>query len=91
VGSGVYTSTAKVVFLGSGADELLGGYSRHREAFVHRGWQGLAVEVDTYCPCDLCSCKRMWIAFGHGTLGETTASFPITPKNPGYLSCRWMW
>lgn len=30
---------------GLGADEQLGGYSRHREAFRHGGWDHLIKEV----------------------------------------------
>jgi asparagine synthetase B (glutamine-hydrolysing) len=40
-----YTSTARVILSGLGADELLGGYVRHRNAFKHAGWQGLLDEV----------------------------------------------
>ena len=39
-----YESTARVLLMGTGADELLGGYSRHREAFK-RGWSGLVEEI----------------------------------------------
>ena len=40
-----YTSTARVILSGLGADELLGGYIRHKNAFKHAGWQGLLDEV----------------------------------------------
>jgi asparagine synthetase B (glutamine-hydrolysing) len=40
-----YTSTAKVLLSGLGADELLGGYSRHRKAFARDGKQGLVEEL----------------------------------------------
>lgn len=33
---------------GLGADELLGGYARHRNAFAKGGWQGLVDEVREY-------------------------------------------
>lgn len=39
------TSTAKVLLSGLGADELLGGYSRHRKAFRTQGKQGLVHEL----------------------------------------------
>ncbi|XP_030025056.2 asparagine synthetase domain-containing protein CG17486 isoform X2 [Manduca sexta] len=39
-------STSRVLLLGSGADELFGGYTRHRNAFRRRGWSGLAEELD---------------------------------------------
>lgn len=38
-------SAARVVLLGHGADELCGGYGRHRTAFRTRGWPGLAEEL----------------------------------------------
>lgn len=31
--------------VGSGADELLGGYSRHRLRFVENGFEGLYEEI----------------------------------------------
>ncbi|CAG8578991.1 2066_t:CDS:10 [Funneliformis mosseae] len=40
-----YESKARVILVGVGADELLGGYSRHREAFRHGGWQKLIEEI----------------------------------------------
>lgn len=39
-----YTSPARVFFSGLGADELLGGYSRHRQA-AKRGTEALAAEL----------------------------------------------
>lgn len=39
-----YVSPARVILSGLGADELLGGYSRHRTAFT-RGWNALVDEV----------------------------------------------
>ncbi|CAG8454408.1 1846_t:CDS:10 [Ambispora gerdemannii] len=40
-----YESKAKVLLVGVGADELLAGYSRHREAFRQAGWERLIKEV----------------------------------------------
>lgn len=40
-----YTSTAKVVLTGIGADEQLGGYSRHRVRFKTDGLEGLVKEL----------------------------------------------
>lgn len=40
-----YESKARVILVGVGADELLGGYSRHREAFKQHGWKKLIEEV----------------------------------------------
>ncbi|KAK3856966.1 hypothetical protein Pcinc_036749 [Petrolisthes cinctipes] len=42
-----YTSPARVVLSGVGADEQLGGYSRHRSAFEAGGWSALINEVET--------------------------------------------
>ena len=44
-----YTSTARVVLLGTGADETLGGYTRYRAAFDHNSsspFQALAEEME---------------------------------------------
>ncbi|GBB99862.1 hypothetical protein RclHR1_03660009 [Rhizophagus clarus] len=40
-----YESKARVILVGVGADELLGGYSRHREAFKQHGWKKLIEEI----------------------------------------------
>jgi asparagine synthetase B (glutamine-hydrolysing) len=40
-----YRSEARVVLLGHGADELFGGYGRHRTRFAAAGWQGLSEEL----------------------------------------------
>ncbi|XP_071439642.1 asparagine synthetase domain-containing protein 1 isoform X2 [Hetaerina americana] len=40
-----YTSPARVAILGNGADEQLGGYSRHRSALEDGGWPLLATEI----------------------------------------------
>jgi len=40
-----FQADARVLVLGMGADEQLGGYARHRTAFDHRGWPGLLAEV----------------------------------------------
>ncbi|ORZ03877.1 asparagine synthase-domain-containing protein [Syncephalastrum racemosum] len=40
-----YISRARVLISGLGADEQLGGYSRHREAFRHGGWTRLVEET----------------------------------------------
>ncbi|GAB4823023.1 hypothetical protein N2152v2_010069 [Parachlorella kessleri] len=40
-----YRSAARVVLLGHGADELCGGYGRHRTRFRESGWAGLEEEL----------------------------------------------
>lgn len=40
-----YESRARVLISGLGADEQLGGYSRHREAFRHGSWERLIEET----------------------------------------------
>lgn len=40
-----YESPARVVLLGMGADEQLGGYSRHVVKYKNYGWQGLVDEI----------------------------------------------
>lgn len=49
-----YRSAARVVFLGHGADELFGGYSRHRTRFRNAGWEGLSDELAR-------DVKRLWV------------------------------
>ncbi|XP_032218763.1 asparagine synthetase domain-containing protein 1 isoform X1 [Nematostella vectensis] len=41
-----YTSNAKVLLVGMGADEQLGGYARHRTKFMQHGWAGLIEEIE---------------------------------------------
>ncbi|KJZ78379.1 hypothetical protein HIM_02417 [Hirsutella minnesotensis 3608] len=41
-----YTTTARVLLSGLGADELFGGYVRHATAFSRRGYPGLVEELN---------------------------------------------
>ena len=41
-----YTTTARVLLSGLGADELFAGYTRHTTAFSRHGFQGLIDEID---------------------------------------------
>ena len=43
--SSAYRSGARVLLLGMGADEQMGGYGRHRTAYRKGGWEGLAAEL----------------------------------------------
>ena len=40
-----FQSRARVVLMGHGADEQLGGYGRHRTCFARGGWEGLREEL----------------------------------------------
>ncbi|KAK7862938.1 hypothetical protein R5R35_004895 [Gryllus longicercus] len=46
LGDSEYSSPARILLLGMGADEQFGGYMRHRTTLRHRGWSALAEEVD---------------------------------------------
>ncbi|XP_035742588.1 asparagine synthetase domain-containing protein CG17486-like isoform X1 [Vespa mandarinia] len=41
-----YESPCRVLLLGIGADELFGGYMRHRKILKHKGWNALKQELD---------------------------------------------
>ena len=43
-----------MILLGSGADEQLGGYGRHRTVFSKEGWEGLAHELQA-------ERERLWL------------------------------
>ncbi|KAJ0410890.1 hypothetical protein ATCC90586_004411 [Pythium insidiosum] len=45
VAGSTYTTAARVLLVGVGADEQLGGYGRHRTAFLTRGAAGLEAEL----------------------------------------------
>jgi asparagine synthetase B (glutamine-hydrolysing) len=46
VDTSTYTTTARVLLSGLGADELFAGYGRHGIAFARKGFQGLIDEID---------------------------------------------
>jgi asparagine synthetase B (glutamine-hydrolysing) len=48
-----YRSAARVVLLGHGADEMFGGYGRHRTKFLAGGWEAFGTEL----ALDM---KRLW-------------------------------
>ncbi|CAG8602481.1 28227_t:CDS:2, partial [Racocetra persica] len=51
-----FESKARVILIGVGADELLAGYSRHREAFTKGSWERLIQEasaIPTYVQLDV--------------------------------------
>lgn len=55
VGSGARVrSSARALISGLGADELLGGYVRHRTAFHRGGYADLAAELEA-------DCARLWL------------------------------
>ncbi|KAB5593823.1 Asparagine synthase domain containing protein [Ceratobasidium theobromae] len=54
-GAEFYTSPAKVLLSGLGSDELLGGYSRHKQAYSRGGWDALVSEVSARVNSDICS------------------------------------
>jgi asparagine synthetase B (glutamine-hydrolysing) len=45
-----FNSSARVLLNGLGSDELLGGYGRHRTAYLAAGWKALVNEVRTDSP-----------------------------------------
>ena len=49
-----YCSAARVVLLGHGADELFGGYGRHRTRFRAAAWAGLSEEMAM-------DVRRLWL------------------------------
>lgn len=49
-----YTSAARVVLAGHGADELFGGYSRHVSKFREGGWDTLSAELSL-------DVRRLWL------------------------------
>ncbi|XP_065216069.1 asparagine synthetase domain-containing protein 1-like [Planococcus citri] len=40
-----YTSSSKIILLGNGADEQLGGYTRHRNLLKRTGWNDLGIQL----------------------------------------------
>lgn len=51
-----YTMKAKVLILGMGADEQLGGYSRHRTTYQRGGMEALTKELAM-------DFERLWIRY----------------------------
>lgn len=49
-----FISSARVLLNGLGSDELLGGYGRHRTAYITSGWGAVIREVTaTIILCDM--------------------------------------
>ncbi|XP_015185706.1 PREDICTED: asparagine synthetase domain-containing protein 1 [Polistes dominula] len=42
----IYDSPCRILLLGIGADELFGGYMRHRRILKHKGWNALKQELN---------------------------------------------
>ena len=42
----IYESPCRLLLLGMGADELFGGYMRHRTTLRHKGWDALTQELN---------------------------------------------
>ncbi|XP_076352988.1 asparagine synthetase domain-containing protein 1-like [Tachypleus tridentatus] len=87
-----YTSPARVVLLGTGADEQLAGYSRHRVKFKNKGWKGLveevALEVDRISSRNLGRAIDKRIITDHGREGR----FPyLDERVVCFLSSLPMW
>ncbi|KAI8074573.1 asparagine synthase-domain-containing protein [Gongronella butleri] len=82
-----YTSHARVLLSGLGADEQLGGYSRHREAYKRGSWAELIKEVrpplkkkETQVLTSFYRHNWTWIAFGRVIWAVTTGSSATTAK-----------
>ena len=86
-----YCRMARVIVVGTGADETLGGYSRHQKAFARRGPNGLQEELDR-------DFSRLWqrnlgrddrVISDHGVLRVATRSW--TKKClPFFPTCHWI-
>lgn len=83
--SGTYTLQSAVLLMGSGADELFGGYGRHRTANVTRGFEALRRE-------QILDLERLWLRnMGRDarTLGvfKRLARFPFLDEYLLYFVC----
>ncbi|CDJ35260.1 Asparagine synthetase domain-containing protein 1, related [Eimeria mitis] len=52
--TGTYTVQSTILLMGSGADEIFGGYGRHRTANLTKGWEALRDE-------QILDLRRLWL------------------------------
>jgi len=75
-----YTSQAKVLLSGLGADEQLGGYSRHKDQFAAAGWEGLIHELQL--DLDRISTRNLGKTPSHLNLHTLPSQSPFSGGQP---------